>query len=140
MHCPVMLSYTVVNDPDDGVGGQCGLWWTPSWATCDLRRGAVSSVHHMCARFGQYDTKFLKERNHSTPVHGWVRGAVVKESNEGREVSLGVVVLDDGKESVDVVVDLSVRSGSQLVHGKGVVGFRVLGESVEDDPFEEFCE
>ena len=86
------------------------------------------------------NAKFLEESSHSTPVYGWVRGAVVKEGNEGREVSLGVVVLDDGKERVDGVVDLSVRSGSQLVHGEGVVGFRVLGESVEDDPFEEFFE
>ena len=86
------------------------------------------------------NAKFLEESSHSTPVYGWVRGAVVKEGNEGREVSLGVVVLDDGNQGEDGVVDLSVRSGSQLVHGKGVVGFRVLGESVEDDPFEEFCE
>ena len=52
----------------------------------------------------------MEERRHFTPVHGWVRGAVVKEGNERREISLGVVVLDDGKEREDGVVDLSVRS------------------------------
>ena len=73
-------------------------------------------------------------------MYGWVRGAVVKEGNESWKASLGIVVLDDGKERVDGVVGLSVWSGSQLVHGEGVLGFRLLGESVEDDPFEEFCD
>ena len=72
--------------------------------------------------------------------HRGVCCGVINESNIGGFIIYVFVFLDESEERVDRIMCLSVRTGSNLVICKSIIGFSIHREPSDKDSFKELCE